>query len=390
MSQPQRPTFINLPQPPSNPETPSEMPGTPTSTTTSLSALSTTAIKDGHRGHALPDHTHGGNHQHTHSLEAERADRISRLAGLGNLTTLRPPHPGHHGGAGAQHPSSQPNPAVPGGFTPAAPFQSASQGTYHFDAAGQPVANTKMSTVGSASATESVGGRTIERDDVADEDTNMSVDTNYRDTEMDDASGYMASAGREVDMDDDGMATRSIGGDDDPMSDDGSASLVGFGEGAGSTVSGPISLRRPLPMGASAGNPAGFAAGGLERTNSGLSDGQSPIGGPPGSAAGGFRRDIVRPLAPVTSAGIGAGLPSGDTDQLSSGGTPVTAAAVRERQQARMVDGVTMDGRHTQAVPPGDDNAYVDTTSRPPVPIAQPGTTLPPLRETRQARRGGR
>lgn len=360
------------------------MPGTPTSTTTSLSALSTTAIKDGHRGHALPDHTHGGNHQHTHSLEAERADRISRLTGLGNLNTLRPPHPGHHGGAGAQQQSSQPNLTAPGTLTSTAPFQPAAQGTYHFDAAGQPTANTKMSTVGSASATESVGGRTIERD----EDTNMSVDTNYRDTEMDDASGYMASGVRDVDMDDDAMASRSVAGDDDPMSDDGSASLVGFGEGAGSTVSGPISsFRRPLPMGASAGNPAGF--GGLERTNSGLSEGQSPtIGGAP--SAGGFRRDIVRPLVPIAPAAAFAGLPSGDSEQLSGGGnTPVTVAAARERQQARLLDGVVQDGRHTSSA---DDNAFVDTTSRSPVPVAQQtvGTILPPLRETRQARRGGR
>ena len=48
---------------------------------TSMSELSTVAIKDGHRGH-LP-------HQHTQApsglsnqLDAERADRISRLAGL--------------------------------------------------------------------------------------------------------------------------------------------------------------------------------------------------------------------------------------------------------------------------------------------------------------------
>ncbi|PHH84222.1 hypothetical protein CDD83_2295 [Cordyceps sp. RAO-2017] len=64
MAQPSHPTLINLPPPGSNPETPSEMPGTPTSTTTSLSALSTTAIKDGHRGH-FPPGTLGRGHQHT-------------------------------------------------------------------------------------------------------------------------------------------------------------------------------------------------------------------------------------------------------------------------------------------------------------------------------------
>ncbi|KAI7310379.1 hypothetical protein KC315_g12627, partial [Hortaea werneckii] len=52
------PTLINLPPPPSDPVTPSDVPsrsGTPNSTATSMSELSTVAIKDGHRGH-LPHH----------------------------------------------------------------------------------------------------------------------------------------------------------------------------------------------------------------------------------------------------------------------------------------------------------------------------------------------
>lgn len=63
----------------------------------------------------------------------------------------------------------------------------------------------------------------------ADDEDQMSMDTNYRD--IDDRDRYSASA-----MDEDG--------DGDGMSDD--ISLVGFGEGAGSTVSGPTYSRRDL------------------------------------------------------------------------------------------------------------------------------------------------
>src|SRR5947207_468994 len=49
--------------------------GTPNSATTSMSELSTVAIKDGHRGH-LPHHSH-------QPMNEERADRISRLVGFG-------------------------------------------------------------------------------------------------------------------------------------------------------------------------------------------------------------------------------------------------------------------------------------------------------------------
>jgi len=62
-----------------------------------------------------------------------------------------------------------------------------------------------------------------------DEDDEMSTDTNYRD--IDDRDRYSQSA-MDEDMDGDGM------------SDD--TSLVGFGEGAGSTVSGPTYSRSNL------------------------------------------------------------------------------------------------------------------------------------------------
>lgn len=166
--------------------------GTPNSGTTSLSALSTTAIKDGHQGHTLP---HGHHHHHhsardstssTTTLDAERADRISRLAGLERVSTVRP---------------SQSSNLNPGSATNPPPG--------YFDNV-QPQLR-ERSTVGSASATGSVGGRTTWASGSIDYDADkMSEDQ------------------------DDGVS--SNGG----FSDE-NASLVGFGEGAGSTVSVPIS-----------------------------------------------------------------------------------------------------------------------------------------------------
>lgn len=161
------PTLINLPPPPSDPATPSEAPGTPNSTTTSMSELSTVAIKDGHRGH-FP--------HHHHPADAERADRISRLAGLERIT-----------GRNLQN-------LAPGSTTNPPPS--------YFDGNNQPPIFRERSTVGSASATGSVGGRTTwaSGSDVYDPDR-MSED---QDNE-----------------------TSSIGGFSDEA-----ASLVGFGEGA--------------------------------------------------------------------------------------------------------------------------------------------------------------
>jgi hypothetical protein len=86
-----------------------------------------------------------------------------------------------------------------------------------------------MSTVGSASATGSVGGRTTtwaSGSARGDEEDKMSMDTNYRD--IDERDRY---------------STMELDDDADGMSDEGNASLVGFGEGAGSTVSGPTYTR---------------------------------------------------------------------------------------------------------------------------------------------------
>ncbi|KAI9928022.1 hypothetical protein ASPWEDRAFT_173669 [Aspergillus wentii DTO 134E9] len=211
------PTLINLPPPPSESVTPSDMgPGTPNSGTTSLSALSTTAIKDGHQGQPLP---HGRHAHHssstsmasTNTLEAERADRISRLAGLERVATAR---------AGGQPPSGT---SVPATYTPG-----------YFDS------NSGMkerSTVGSASATGSVGGRTTW------------------------ASGSDAFDADKMSEDpDDG--TSSVGN-----ISEGDASLVGFGEGA-STLSGPTSQYSGLNrMSSGGGRPSSLGSPPITRAN---------------------------------------------------------------------------------------------------------------------------
>lgn len=168
----------------------------------------------------------------------------------------------------------------------------------------------------------------------------MSTDTNFgRETEVDSASGYVGNAQTEhtadMEVDEDNMTSRSVGQfeQDDNMSDDGSASLVGFGEGANSTISGPIYVRRPLP-------------GNMERTSSGLSEG----------AILGARRERL------------------DRDDS-------TVAA--ERRDARAIDGVSADGVHGSPLA-ADDETFVDTTSTGPVPVSgtiQPGHTSA-LRET--------
>jgi hypothetical protein len=233
-----------------------------------------------------------------------------------------------------------------------------------FDAAGQPVVATKMSTVGTASATESVSGGTAAAGDdqemgdgLRDEDEDMlSMDTSYRETEMDSASGYLGTAAGDADTMED-LASRSVGGFEDRMSDDGNASLVGFGEGAGSTVSGPIYHRRVVPGSSSAGAVANVW--GLERSGSGLSE---------GATLGGGRRDTVR------------GVDREGTD------APVIMTAAMERREARMVDGVATDNAGLAAVPGTArgglyDDLFVDTTTRGPVPI-QPNISA--IRETQQ------
>ncbi|KKK13100.1 hypothetical protein P175DRAFT_0500868 [Aspergillus ochraceoroseus IBT 24754] len=269
------PTLINLPPPPSDPVTPSEMgPGTPNSTTTSLSALSTTAIKDGHQGQPHPHsrhahHSSSASMSSTTTLEAERADRISRLAGLERVAAARA------GGAG--HPATVPLAYTPGYFDSGPGIK-------------------ERSTVGSASATGSIGARTTW------------------------ASGSDAFDADKMSEDpDDGVS--SVGN----ISDEGDASLVGFGEGA-STISGPIS------------HP------GLNRMSS---------GGRPGSI-GSPTRSRAHPLPFYSSPHTAEGAPMQPSVVSSASATPEPI------HDARLVDGVTYDPD------------VVDTTVRTPR-LATPG-----------------
>lgn len=334
-----------------------------------------------------------------------------------SIATLRGPPPGFGPGGLNADSSPQTTPTstgfpplnhtnAPGGLTPA-----------YFDQAGQPVAATKMSTVGSASATESVGGNTTTelggeqftvggdsaggRDD--DEDMlSMNTDDRETETEMDSASASASGYGEAMDEDLDHLAVRSVGGFEDRMSDDGNASLVGFGEGAGSTVSGPIYHRKPLPgggmisgqqypqhhssaasaMAAAAAASGGSGIWGLERSNSGL------------SVEGGLRRDIA----------ASRGTLERDFASFGSSDTPVSQTAMMERQQARMVDGVSLEGTSASAMAaaaaarggvgfsgtaPVDDDVFVDTTTTGPVPVmplSHPPVQHPTsaLRETAQ------
>ena len=200
--------------------------GTPNSGTTSLSTLSTTAIKDGHQGHPPPhSHNHSlstGSNSSTNTLEAERADRISRLAGLERVATIRQgPHGGplhlNVGGAGSSY-LQQPG---------------------YFDNAN--IMAKERSTVGSASATGSIGGRTTwaSGSDIYDADK-MSEDQ------------------------DDGLSSAGL-------SDEGNASLVGFGEGAGSTVRRHISSSTSMD--------AGRASSGLGSPSTSRGAGYHPMEG---------------------------------------------------------------------------------------------------------------
>ncbi len=215
----------SVPPPPSDPTTPNEMgPGTPNSATTSMSTLSVVAIKDGSIGHG----GRGAGHHSASTLEAERADRISRLAGLERVATAR-----------------NPNQLAPGGGQyPAGYFDNTPQVK-------------ERSTVGSASATDSIAGRRT-----------------WASGSMD----YDADKMSESQDQDDGVS--SVGG----MSDEDKASLVGFGEGAGSTVSGPVSTSSARAMAARA-----FASPSTPRTGppASISGQSTPMSGVVPSAAAG-------------------------------------------------------------------------------------------------------
>ena len=153
-----------------------------------MSELSTVAIKDGHRGHL-----HGG---HPPSFEAERADRISRLAGLERVATARQGQ--------ANQPTSAAGPGQASTPTQQNQQSQAPPAQGYFDATGNPAIGRERSTVGSASATGSVGART---------------------TWAGSEAGELDKMSESQDMD---MDTSSVGA----MSEQDTGSLVGFGEGA--------------------------------------------------------------------------------------------------------------------------------------------------------------
>ena len=161
--------------------------GTPNS---GISQLSTVANREGERGKIRP-YGHmpklSSASDSTKTLDAERADRISRLAGLERLATVRGAHQ-HLAQSNVQSQLQEP------------------QAQGYFDQASQ----LHKSTVGSASATGSGCGS------VPDSADKMSEEA------------------------DDGVSSAAF-------SDDGSASLVGFGEAASSTLSGPISTTSRPP-----------------------------------------------------------------------------------------------------------------------------------------------
>ncbi|KAK8222182.1 MAPEG family-domain-containing protein [Phyllosticta paracitricarpa] len=278
------PTLINLPPPPSDPVTPSDVPGTPNSTTTSMSELSTVAIKDGHRGH-LPHH-----HQQ-HPLEAERADRISRLAGLERV-----------GVAGGRPSNLNPSSAMGSGAIPSGP-----QTQGYFDANNQPQLVRERSTVGSASATGSVGGRTTwaSGSDV----------------------GYDPSIADRMSEDQD-MDTSSVGG----FSDEGAPSLVGFGEGARTPARTASHLGSPVVGKASTSASASAVPPYLRDRP----DSMQSSGG--GGSVTGFQGNMSQgPPSPMTGV-------SGTDGPRSGASTPSTEAQVRDAQR---IDGMTYDAGDT-------------------------------------------
>jgi hypothetical protein len=227
-----------------------------------------------------------------------------------------------------------------------------------------------VSTVGSASETESLGGNTSTTTEGGGDTSTLGED---RDedmlAEMDSvsASGYMGADAMDEDLDN--LASQSVGEFEDRMSDDGSASLVGFGEGAGSTLSGPIYHRRPLPSQASAGGPGAANLWGLERSSSGLSEGATSSPNPHHSSASGRRDFATHP-----------------TERDAGAETPVSQSAVRERREARMVDGVALESGSPADAGVPDGPVFVDTTTRGPVPVQPTATNAGTntIRERRQ------
>ncbi|KAF2459411.1 hypothetical protein BDY21DRAFT_377801 [Lineolata rhizophorae] len=343
------PTLINLPPPPSDPVTPSDIPGTPNSGTTTMSELSTVAIKDGHRGH-LP--------HHAHPSDAERADRISRLAGLERVATARnanlaPGASGSSGYGGTMSGAGGYSGGAGGGGFGASAHGGHGASPAFFDASNNPALARERSTVGSASATGSVGGRTTTwasgSDDPFDGDK-MSEDTapmtsGERDMEDGASTSAVGDAG-EPDLHDRGdvLMDRDIDASSAGGFSDEAGSLVGFGEGARTPARAQSALGSPV-VGKST-IPAYLRAAAV---------GASPIGAgaplEPASAATQHHyqhqhQHQHQPPSPMTG-----------VSSTSAASSDAVAAA---RNDARMIDGMTYD------------SGVVDTADRTP-PIASGG-----------------
>jgi hypothetical protein len=262
-----------------------------------MSELSTVAIKDGHRGH-LPHHYAG---QHTgpsglsHQLDAERADRISRLAGLERVTTARnPPTPGSAGnltpGAVTGNPSGYaPNPTLS-----------------YFDATGNPAINRERSTVGSASATGSVGARTTWAGSDAGGEREYDKMSESQDMDMD---------------------TSSVGG----MSQEGHESLVGFGEGA-RTPARQSTVGSPAMGRATTATPTASQAR--------LIDGMTYDADVVDTTASDFRRNVTAPPG-------GSGVPQQEAERI-----------MRENMDTTSDDRMGQHGVHMRRGGPGDSGSF--------------------------------
>ncbi|KJZ69573.1 hypothetical protein HIM_11035 [Hirsutella minnesotensis 3608] len=289
------------------------------SSSVSISALSTTAVKDGHYDHLSPGLL-GRGHQRNQSrtsVEAERADRISRLEGLEFVSTLRAPLPTSAGSGGsAPSLSRQTIPTSATGFPANFPATQHLTPSY-FDSNGQPVAVSTVQTVNKTENHVSEGDNL--RATAGERDENMlCMETNYCET---DPGMSMRANADAMEEELDGIATCSVGGCEDRTSDGGTASLVGFGEEANSTISGPTYRRRVAPR-----SLISQQIYGLERINSGMSG------------------------------------PQHNSDTPMGDGTPVSSSAIQERHDARMMDGVAAETPH-----PGgstDQDFFVDTTFR--------------------------
>ncbi|KAK2812268.1 hypothetical protein FQN50_001626 [Emmonsiellopsis sp. PD_5] len=308
------PTLIDLPPPPSDPVTPSDMgpylqliplmksSGTPNSGTTSLSALSTTAIKDGHQGHRhRTRHTHrssSASDSSTTTLDAERADRISRLAGLERVATTHSNPSGTLAPTNPQQQGMSPFALQPPGF---------------FDHLHPQFK--ERSTVGSASATGSIGGRTTW---ASGSDFDRMTDDHEHDHDHDQEH-------------DDGVS--SVGG----LSDEGNSSLVGFGEGAGSTISGPVSTAAARMSVSSTGATRGVGSSPATTATTTTTTANRPQGVGHTSSS-----SYLQPNPALEGVGAGAFAAAASPSPAGSS-TPEPPLTGSGDVDARMVDGMTYD-----------------------------------------------